>query len=414
MLAHIMSNEESIQHLVDLTHTGQFEECLQQGILLLPQLHEEKQRAVVLCELIESAFQLAKFQEAAYYFPLFEKMTNTEKDSVFSIRRLLFKGHFHMRVHGDAETALAHYEEGLALAFEKKEYNILAEFIKNIIRCRVDEVDVDKLQTMAELAYIFSHWAESPKEGVRISAAMALLECYCLRGEVQQFEKLEKELSSLPSLPRFPNELARLQVLKAKLLREQGYYAQALCLMDQAVMYYEKRQEYVLLLEQLLVQKAFAIELLPERIAALERKIERTRKLAKQASSHFNHSVKKGNAYCEEAAIFHFHQSIEKQLANGDEFLYLLTFAEDATCYQKLLEYPSPHLELSGKRILYVIEGREIPTDFPACNLPGISLTIVYPQEGKTAMQLFHEAHAQMYYLYYKQKEKRASSPASI
>lgn len=404
MLAHILSNEEFIQHLVDLTHTGQFEECLQQGILLLPQLHEEKQQAVVLCEMIESAFQLAKFQEAAYYFPLFEKMVNAVEDPVFSIRHLLFKGHFHMRVHGDAKTAFAHYQEGLALAFEKKEYNSLAEFIKNIIRYRVDEVDVDKLLAMAELACIFSHWSESPKEGLRISAGMTLLECYCLAGNVEQFEKLAKQLAALPSFHRFPNELARLQVLRATLLRERGYCAQALCLMDQAAMHYEKQQEYVLLLEQLLVQKAFVIKLMPERVAALELKIERTRKLAKQASSHFNHSVKKGEAYCEETAIFHFHQSIEKRLTNGDEFLYLLAFAEDATCYQELLEYPYPHLELSGKRILYVIEGSEIPADFPACNLPRVALAIVYPQEGKTAMQLFHEAHAQMYYLYYRQK----------
>ncbi|MGM9950573.1 MAG: hypothetical protein ACI33P_10625 [Lysinibacillus sp.] len=404
MLAHILSDEESIQHLVDLTHTGQFEECLQQGILLLPQLHDETQQARVLCALIESAFQLAKFQEAAYYFPLFEKMVNTVEDPVFPIYHLLFKGHFHMRIHGDAQTALACYQEGLASAFEKKEYNSLAAFIKYIIRHRVDEVDVDKLLALAELACIFSHWPEPPKEGVRISAAMALLECYCLTGNGEQFEKLVGQLSSLPSLPRFPNELARLQVLRANLLRGRGYYAQALCLMDQASMHYEKRQEYVLLLEQLLVQREFVLKVLPERADALEKKIERTRKLAMQASSHFHHSVRRGGAYCEETAVFHFHQSIEKRLANGEKFLYLLAFAEDAACHQELREYPCPHLELSGNRFLYVMEDREIPADFPACNLPRIPLAIVYPQEGKTAMQLFHEAHAQMYYLYDGQK----------
>ena len=404
MLAHIMSNEEFIQHLVDLTHTGQFEKCLQQGILLLPQLHEEKQQVRVLGELMESAFQLARFQDAAHYFPLFERMVDTIGDPALSIRLLLFKGHFHMRVHGDVKTACAHYQEGLALAFEKKEYTSLAEFIKNIIRYHADEADVHKLLPLAELAYIFSNWPESPQEGVRIAAGMALLECHCLAGDVERFEKLEKQLSSQPALHRFPNELARLQVLRAKLLREQGYYAQAFCLMDQAAMYYKKQQEYVLLLELLLVQKEFALKLMPDRVAALERKIEQTRKLFRQASSHFHHGVEKAVTYCEQTAILHFHQSIEKRLADGDDFLYLLAFAENASCFKELLECPHPHLELSGKRILYVIDGSEIPDDFSACHLDRISLAIVYPQEGKTAMQLFHEAHAQMYYLYNKQK----------
>ena len=221
---------------------------------------------------------------------------------------------------------------------------------------------------------------------------------------MERFEKLEKQLSSQPALHRFPNELARLQVLRAKLLREQGYYAQALCLMDQAAMHYKKQQEYVLLLELLLVQKEFALELMPDRVAALERKIEQTRKLFRQASSHFHHGVEKAERYCEQTAILHFHQSIEKRLADGDDFLYLLAFAEDASSFKELLECPHPYLELSGKRILYVIDGSEIPDDFPACHLDRISLAIVCPQEGKTAMQLFHEAHAQMYYLYNKQK----------
>lgn len=401
MLAHLMSNEESIQHLVYLKNTGQFEECLQQGILLLPQIHKEKQQAAILCELIESAFQLGKYQEAAYYFPLFERTAEAVKESLFSIRCLLFKGHLHIQIHGDTTAALNSYQKGLSLAFEEKEYTILGLFIKYIIRYSGSDIEVDKLIPLAEVAYVFSQRMEMQNEGLRISAMMALMECYCLAGKWNEFEELEKQMSALPSLP---SELARLQMLRAKIWGKQGYYAQAFCLMDQAIMYYEQRQEYMLLLELLHIQKDFCTKSMPERVTTLEERIARTKKLAHQVSSRFPHSVKKEELYCENKAVIHFHQSIEEQLANKKELLYVLAFTEDTTCYEELIDYPATRLVLSGNRVLYVMEGREIPPHFPACSLPGIFLAVVHPQEGTPAMELFHEAHAKLYYIMHNKK----------
>lgn len=404
MLAHIMSNEESIQHLVYLTRTGQFEHCLQQSILVLPHLYTEQQQAAALCELIEAAFQLSKFQEAAYYLPLFENIADTLKDPAFFMRLLLYKGHFYIHIHGDATTALTYYEEGLSLAFESKAYNNLADFIKNIIRYRAKEEKEDKLLAIAELAYIFSQRTEIRQEASRISAAMALLECYSLTGKVEQFEQLEKQVSVLPSLPNFPGELTRLQVLRARVLAKQGYYAQAFCLMKRANLYYEKQQEYYLLLQQLSIQKQLSVKFMPEKIAAIDRKIEKIGKLAKQISLHFDHSVKKEKVYSEENAVCHFHQSIEEQLANKEDFLYLLTFTEDAACYQALIDYPSSKLALSGNRVLYVLKDSSIPADFPAYKLPRIFLTVIHPSEAFSAMELFHKAHAKMYYILHNKK----------
>ncbi|WP_413364352.1 hypothetical protein [Lysinibacillus sp. 3P01SB] len=404
MLAHVMSNEDSIQHLVYLKQTGQLEECLQQSILILPQIYEENQQAAVLCKLIESAFELAGFQEAAYYFPLFERVASRIKNPTFSIHHLLFKGHFHIRIHGDAAAALTFYQEGLAVAFEEKEYSILPEFIKYIIRYSWDEVEVNKLLPMAELAYILSQRMETPQESVRISAAMALLECYSLAGNVEQFEKLEKQLSILPSLPNFPNELTRLQVLRAKILRDQGYYAQALCLMTRSSLYYERQQEHYLLLQLLYTQKQLSMEFMPDRVAALDRKIERTHWLTKQASSHFNHSIKKEESYREETAIFPFHQSIDERLRNEEKFLYLLALAEEKTYFQALAQFPAPSLVLSENRILYVMKENEVSADFLTCNLPGIFFAAIQPQKGQTALELFHEAHAKMYYMLHSKK----------
>lgn len=411
MLAHVISSEESIQHLDYLTQTGQFEQCLQQSILILPQIHEKKQQGAVLCELIKSAFELARFQEAAYYFPLFEKITAIVKVPSFSIYRQLFKGHFHMRIHGDAIGALTSYQQGLALAFEAKEYTILAEFIKHILRYSGGEADVDRLLPLAELAYIFSQRTKIQKEDFLISAMMALLECYSLADKVEQFEKLEKQLSVLPSLSNFPNELTRLQVLRARILRVQGYCAQALCLMQRTNLYYEKLGEYHLLLQQLYTQKMLSREFMPDRVAILAQKIERTRKLAKLTSCRFTHHMKKEEMYCEETAILHFHQAIEERLANKEEFLYLLAFAQHPACFQRLLQTPVHSLALSGNRVLYVMEGSDIPTDFPAYNQPGIFLTAVQPQEDSSAMQLFHEAHAKIYYIIHNKNKNLVRSP---
>lgn len=413
MLAHLMSNEESIQHLGYLKNTGQFEECLQQGILLLPQIHTEKQQATILCELIESAYQLGKYQETAYFLPLFEKTAGAVKESGFSIRRLLFKGHLHIQIHGDTIAGLAYYQEGLSLAFEEKEYTSLALFIKYIIRYSGSDVEVDKLLPLAELAYVFSQRIDMQNEGLRISAMIALMECYCLAGKWDEFEELEKQLSALPSLPNFPNELARLQLLRAKIWREQGYVAQAFCLMDQATMYYEQRQEYTLLLEQLYIQKDLCTKSMQERVAALEERIERIHKLAHQVSSRFHYSGMSEELYCEDKAVIHFHQSLEKQLANKKELLYVLAFTEDPACYEALIDYPATRLVLSGNRVLYMMEGREIPSHFPACNLPGIFLAVICPQDASSAMELFHEAHAKLYYRMHNRKQKTELSHIS-
>lgn len=399
MLAHhVMSDEESIQHLVYLTHTGQFEQCLQQGMFIFPHLYEVKQQATVLCSLIEAAFHLSKFQEAAYYLPLFEMAAVKLKEPFFLLRLLLYKGHFHIQIHRDAATALTYYEEGLSFAFETKSYNSLAEFIKYIIRYRRKEEAVNKLLSLAELSYIFSQQAEAQQEASQISSSMALLECYSLTGKVEQFEQLEKQLSVLPSLPNFPGELNRLQLLRATILAKQGYYAQALCLLKRTKLYYEKHQEYYLLLQLLSLKKQLSVEFMSEKAASIDRKIKNIQKLAEQASSHFNYSVKKEKIYNEEKNICHYHQSIEERLANKDSFLYLLAYTEDAACYEALLNYPSPKLPLSGNRVLYVLKDSSIPADFPVHSHPAIFLAAVCPHEVSSAMQLFHKAHARMYY----------------
>lgn len=400
MLAHhVISDEKSIQQLIYLNHTGQFEQCLQQGMFTLPHLHAEKKQAAVLCELIEAAFQLSKFQEAAYYLPLLERAAASLKNSAFLLHLLLYKGHFHIQIHGDATTALAYYKEGLSLAFEIKAYDRLAEFIKYILRYVGTEETAEKLLPLAELAYIFSQQAGTKQETARLSAAMALLECYSLAGKVEPFEQLEKQLAILPSLPNFPGELTRLQLLRAKILAKQGYYAQAFCFMKRTTLYYEKQQEYYLLLQQLAIQKQLTSAFIPEKADATCRKIEKIRKLAEQASLHFEYSMKKEKIYSEEKAICRFHESVEEQLADKEPFLYLLAFTEDAACYEALLHYSSPKLPLSGNRILYVFKDSSIPADFPALGHPSICLAAVFPHEGSSAMQLFHKAHARMYYM---------------